>query len=78
MAKLLENEIGNLKFLMLGLMFLGVLYLVAKQAKYVEGMSYSLASASNQASQFGHGTANAMRYRHTTGDSMTHLWLRGE
>jgi hypothetical protein len=34
MAKLFENSIGDLEYLLLGLTFLGVMYLVMKQANY--------------------------------------------
>ena len=41
MAKLFEDSIGNLEYLLLGLTFLGVMYLVMKQAKYTISLQRS-------------------------------------
>jgi hypothetical protein len=41
MAKLFEDSLGNLEYLLLGLTFLGVMYLVMKQAKYTISLQRS-------------------------------------
>ena len=53
MAKLFEDSLGNLEYLLLGLTFLGVMYLVMKQAKY----TISLQRTGMAASGLGPGMA---------------------
>lgn len=62
MAKLFDDSLGNLEYLLLGLTFLGVLYLVMKQANIKLNLS-----------QEGFNTsAHAARYANTVSDSTTH------
>ncbi len=65
MSKVLEDSLGNLEYLLLGLTFLGVLYLVVKQAGIKFNMSQNTVNTRDGMSP------HLLRYE-TVSDSQTH------
>ncbi len=65
MTKVLEDGLGNLEYLLLGLTFLGVLYLVIKQAGIKVGANYNARSVRDGMN------SQLLRYE-TVSDATTH------